>query len=91
MRDIHVEAAPYQALDPFEELDISIIRQAADDYRRLGERVQQNGGSIEKKHMEDEIKRISRFFLSGWYSTLSGCDNGVDVLELLDQEVFGDD
>lgn len=91
MRDIHVEAAPYQALDPFEELAISIIRQAADDYRRLGERVQQNGGSIEKKHMEDEIKRISRFFLSGWYSTLSGCDNGVDVLELLDQEVFGDD
>lgn len=91
MKSICVEAAPHQALEPFQELAISIIRQAAEDYRRLGERVQQNGSSIEKKHMGDKIKRISRFFLSGWYSTLSGCDNGADVLEILDQEVFGDD
>lgn len=91
MREIHVESASHQVPEPFLELAISIIRQAADDYRRLGERVQQNGSSIEKKHMEEEMKEISRFFLSGWYSTLSGCDNGADMLELLDQEVFGDD
>lgn len=91
MKRIRVEAAPHQAVDPFQELGISIIRQAAEDYRELGERLQQNGSAIEKKHMENEMKKISRFFLSGWYSTLSGCDNGADVLELLDQEVFGDD
>lgn len=91
MRAIHVEATPHQVPDPFQELAISIIRQAAEDYRWLGKRVQRNGSLIEKKHMEDEMKKISRFFLSGWYSTLSGCDNGADVLELLDQEVFGDD
>lgn len=91
MREIHAESTGTHAPDPYQELAIGIIRQAAEDYRNLGKKLQRDGSAIEKKHISSEMKEISRFFLSGWYSTLSGLDNGSDLLGNLDQEVFGDD
>lgn len=91
MRAIHVEAAPLRTSDPYQELAIGIVQQAADDDRRLGQRLQRKSSPAEKERIMSEIKKISRFFLSGWYTVLSGSDNGADVLGHLDQEVFGDD
>ena len=91
MKLIHVESECTHGPDPYQNLAIGIIRQAADDYRRLGKKLQRNGSAIEKNHIADEMKEISRFFLSSWYSTLGGIENGADLLGSLDQEVFGDD
>lgn len=91
MKLIHVESECTHEPDPYQNLAIGIIRQAAEDYRRQGKKLQRNGSTIEKNHIADEMKKISRFFLSSWYSTLSGIENGADLLGSLDQEVFGDD
>ncbi|MBR2799674.1 MAG: hypothetical protein IKE04_02115 [Oscillospiraceae bacterium] len=80
-----------QAPGPYQELALAVIRQAADDYRSLGRRIEASGSDLERKRMEGEMKSISRFFLSNWFCLLSGSDDGAAILERLDKEVFGDD
>lgn len=77
--------------DPYQELALSIIEQAASDYRSLARKVENSGSAIEKRRLQSEMKEISRFFLSDWYCQLADSNNGAIVLEMLDQEVFGDD
>ena len=91
MKLIQVEHIPNTASDPYQELAISVIRQAADDYRSLGHKLALPLTMDEKKRTEDEMKSISRFFLGSWYVVLSGTDNGSEILEALDMEVFGND
>ena len=91
MKLFHVEHVPNTESDPYQELAIGVIRQAADDYRSLGHKLALPLTMEEKKRTEDEMKSISRFFLGRWYSELSGSENGSEILEALDMEVFGDD
>ena len=69
----------------------AVILRAVTDYRGLGNRLQDTGSQVEKKHIEQKMRAISAFFFSEWYCVLSGQENGSEVIELLDQEVFGDD
>ena len=68
-----------------------MIKQAANDYRDLARKNADSGSGIEQKHIRQEMTSISRFFLGDWYRSLSGLDNGADILEMLDMEVFGND
>ena len=86
-----MEHLSYNLDEPFQELATGVIRQAAEDYRLLGNRLHNSSSQTEKKHIESDMKKISRFFLGTWYSVLSGLENGSDVLGRLDEEVFGND
>lgn len=77
--------------DPYQELAMSVIVQAANDYRSLARKIENSGSAIEKRRLQNEMKEISRFFLSDWYCQLADSYNGAIVLEMLDREVFGDD
>ncbi len=87
---IYVEQSK-QITDPYQELALAIIRQAADDYRFLARRIESTGSELERQRLVREMKSISRFFLSSWFCVLSGSEDGAVILERLDQEVFGDD
>ncbi len=89
MKLFHVENNPLPETDPYHDLAMGVISRAADDYRSLGHKLVIPLTIEEKKRVEEEMKSISRFFLSKWYSNLSGLENGGDVLEALDEEVFG--
>ncbi len=91
MKTYHAVTDGGISYDPFRELAAAVIMRAVADYRGLGSRLQETGSLVEKKHIEESMKSISRFFLSNWYCVLSGQENGAEVIELLDQEVFGDD
>ena len=91
MQGIRVEHIAQEAYNPWQELAIAVIKQTAADYRFLGKKLQESGSAVERKHMAEKMKEISRFFLGEDYSTLSGLDNGGNKLERLDQEVFGED
>jgi len=77
--------------DPWKELAFAIVRQAVLDYRTLGAKLESSASKIETKHLSDEMKSISRFFLGEWFIMLTGYENGTDILERLDEEVFGND
>ena len=77
--------------EPWHDLAVAVIRQAVADYRSLGAKLTDDGSPIEKRHIEENMKSISRFFLSDWFRTFSGYENGAQILEALDREVFGDD
>ena len=76
--------------DPFQELAYGVIKRAVEDYRSLGKKLNDCKDCLEEERIEESMKSISRFFFSDWYSLLSGCDNGSEILEALDREVFGD-
>jgi len=59
--------------------------------RSAAKMIAETGSRFEKKRLEREMKSISRFFLGDWYLLLSGRDNGPQILERLDQEVFKND
>ncbi len=87
---IHVEHSE-KAPEPYQELALAVIRQAAADYRSLARMIDNSGSELEQKRLIREMKSISRFFLSDWFCVLSGSDEGPEFLERLDREVFGDD
>ena len=91
MKLIHAETTNSRACDPYQELAIAVIKQAAEDYRHLARRSAETGSELEQKHIRQQMTAISRFFLGDWYRALSGLDNGSAILELLDMEVFGND
>lgn len=91
MKTYHAVTDGGISYDPFRELAAAVIMRAVTDYRSLGNRLQDTGSLVEKKHIEEKMKAISSFFFSEWYCVLSGQENGAEVIELLDQEVFGDD
>ena len=88
---IHIISNQNPPYDPIDELVITVIKQAADDYRLAAKMIAETGSCLEKKRLEREMKSISRFFLGDWYLSLSGRDNGSEILERLDQEVFEND
>lgn len=88
---IHIISDKNPLYDPFDDLVIAIIKQATDDYRSAAKMIAETGSHFEKKRLEREMKSISRFFLGDWYLLLSGRDNGPQILERLDQEVFKND
>ena len=87
MHTEHVEKAP----DPYQTLALAVIRQAAADYRSLSRMIENTGSELERKRLIREMKSISSFFLSEWFCVLSDSDEGPELLERLDQEVFGND
>ena len=91
MKLIHAEAINNRPCDPYQELAIAVIKQAADDYRHLAKKNDETGSGIEQKHIRQQMTAISRFFLGDWYRALSGLNNGSTILEMLDMEVFGND
>ena len=91
MKLLHVDQPHPNTNDPFHELAASIIGQAVEDYRKLGAKLLDAASPIEKKRISEEMKSISRFFLSDWYCILSGYENGSKILGILEREVFGDD
>ncbi|MBQ8160223.1 MAG: hypothetical protein IJ083_05675 [Clostridia bacterium] len=91
MNQIHAEAAHAQPLDPYQELAIAVIKQAAYDYRAIARRLKRTGSSEERQRLSQEKESIRRFFLGQWYELLSGSDNGPVILQLLDREVDGYD
>ena len=87
---IHVEHSE-KAPEPYQELALAVIRQAADDYRILAKEISNAYDDKQRKRLTERMKSISRFFLSDWFSQLSGSDEGPMILEKLDEEVFGCD
>lgn len=85
---IHIIRQFSDPYDPYRELAMAVIRQAAEDYRAYGKQISAAGSRLEKRRLEREMKSISRFFLGDWFLLLSGNDNGSLILERLDQEVF---
>ena len=79
------------ATDPYQELAHAVIKQAADDYRAFGRKIDSCHSHLEKQRLEREMRSIGRFFISKWYEILSDCDNGFLIREMLDEEVFGND
>ncbi len=77
--------------DPWKEPAFAVVRQAVLDYRALGAKLESSGSRLEKKHIEEKMKSISRFFLGDWFIMLTGYENGPRILEHLDEEVFGID
>ena len=88
---IHIISDKNPPYDPFDDLVIAIIKQATDDYRSAAKMIAETGSRFEKKRLEREMKSISSFFLGDWYLLLNGRDNGPQILERLDQEVFKND
>ena len=88
MKLIHPETTDNQVCDPYQELAIAVIKQAADDYRRLARESTESKSSLEQKRIKQQMISISRFFLGDWFCTLSGADNGSAILRMLDSEVF---
>ena len=76
--------------DAIETLVIAIIQRAADDYRSLGRMLHSSTSQVEKRHIEENMKSISRFFLGDWYAALTGLENGTVILGMLDNEVLKD-
>ena len=91
MQLYHVEDAYVQTVEPYNDLALAVVRRAVKDYRLNGRRLRASRDPEDAKVCSDRMKEISRFLLSDWYGILSGRDDGPEVLELLDQEVFGDD
>ena len=91
MKLIQAETTSNRPCDPYQELAIAVIKQAADDYRHLTKKNAERGRGLEQKHLRQQMTVISRFFLGDWYCTLSGLNNGSAILEMLDMEVFGND
>ena len=91
MNLIQAEVTQNRSCDPYQELAIAVIKQAADDYRHLAKKNDESGSVLEQKHIRQQMISISRFFLGDWYRALSGLDNGPAILEMLDMEVFGND
>lgn len=91
MKLIHAEVLNIRSCDPYQELAVAVIKQAADDYRHLAKKNDETGSGIEQKHIRQQMTAVSRFFLGDWYRTLSGLNNGPAILEMLDKEVFGND
>ena len=91
------EADPYRGnpikgpTDPYQELAIAVIRQAAEDYRYLAGISVETGSALEQQRTRKQMASISCFFLGDWYYMLSGLDNGSTILKMLDTEVFGND
>lgn len=88
MRTFHTESQSHHEPDPYDELAIGIIRQAAEDYRRLGKKLRYSNEKSERKEIENAMGIIRNFFISDWFSVLSGLENGCSILEKLDEEVF---
>ena len=91
MKTLHVQHEPKSEYDPYQNLAYEIILRAIADYRSLGQKLSLPLYPNEKRKVENEMKSISRFFLSRWCSALSGNDIGPKILKALDMEVFGDD
>lgn len=91
MKLIHAVGPDRQPCDPYRELAIAVIKQAADDYRHLARKSDVSGSELERKRIRQQMTSISCFFLGDWYRALSGMDNGAAILEMLDMEVFGND
>ena len=89
MKLIHPETTDNQVCDPYQELAIAVIKQAADDYRRLARESTESKSSLEQKRIKQQMISISQFFLGIWYQKLSGLDNGPAILKMLDLEVLG--
>ncbi len=89
MKLFHVEEHKALPLDPFQELGIAVIKQAAEDYRAIARKLETIESDYEKQILEKKMKSIRRFFLGDWYEVLSNSDNGPMILEMLDREVYG--
>ena len=89
MIQTHTEATNNRLCDPYQELALAIVRQAADDYRSLARRIEATGNEMDQRYLSEKMKSISRFFLSDWFRMLSNSDKGAEILERLDREVFG--
>lgn len=88
MKLIHPETTENQVCDPYQELAIAVIKQAADDYRYLAKKLDKSPSIPEQKHIRQQMTSISQFFLSDWYQKLIGLDNGPAILKMLDLEVL---
>lgn len=91
MIDIHVTQSNHQEYDPYRELAMAIIRQAASDYRACGRKLRQTKDVEQRRYLKLMMKSIAKFFLSDWYSLLNKDDNGPFVLKALYEEAFGVD
>ena len=92
MSELKVVYQPHaDVYDPWAALGRAVIRQAAMEYRRYGKMLLTCEDEDKRRSLSEEMKEISRFFLSNWYCVLSGDNNGPDILARLDEEAFGID
>ena len=91
MKLILVFSSERPIYDPFQILAVSVIRQAIMHYRRFGSSLNESGSQMKTQNTQEQMKSISRFFLSNWYCVPNSNKNGSRILETLDREVFGDD
>ena len=82
---------PSNTYDPCEALIMAIIKQSAEDYRRLGRRLKKCHDEEEERIINRKMREISSFFFSDHCEDLTSPGFGPKLLEKLDEEVFGDD
>lgn len=91
MKELKAKTQSSNTYDPWAALRAAIIRQAASDYRQYGKKLRRCSDPEERRYLSNEMKEISRFFLSEWCDFLSDQYSGSEILEALDLEVFGID
>ncbi len=69
--------------DPYENLAIAIVKQAAKDYRDALQALARNRNNTTSKRKKEEVER---FFTSDWYSVLTDLD-GAFLMRKIREEV----
>ena len=69
--------------DPYENLAIAIVKQAAKDYQSALRSLKRNKNNTSAKRMKEEVER---FFNSDWYSDLTDL-NGAFLMRKIQEEV----
>ena len=70
-------------MDPYEDLAIAIVKQAAKDYQDALQKLARNKNNENAKRMKEEVER---FFTSDWYSELTDL-NGAFLMRKIQEEV----
>lgn len=87
MKPLPTMHIPHTEYDPYQDLAIGVIQQAADDYRSLTRKLLSPVPAEEKEEIMNEIGSIRHFFLGNWFSILSDGQNGKMILKRLEEEV----
>ena len=87
MKILHTEHNLHIEHDPYQDLAIGVIQQAADDYRSLTRELLLSVTAEEKEKIMNKIYSIRQFFLSDWFAILSNSHSGEMILKKLDEEV----
>ena len=80
---LRVEKTPVPAIQPWQKLANAIVEQAVKDYRMEQARIKANPQNAD--HAKTEVRKLERFFRSGWFEVLTDVDGRL-ILSRLKKE-----